>query len=417
MKLIFNVVLFFLASSCLANSFKNESFDKAIKTMRLKSSNLEFDLPIVNLGTQDILNFSFDLLENDVKDYSYTFQKCDANWNKSEDIFYHDFIEGMEDNFITDFQLSENTAVNYIHYELKFPNNDCKFLLSGNYILLVKEVETKSIVITYKFYVVDSKVKIEQTPTTPIEFEYRYTHHIINFNVNHSLMPSDNPINEFRAVILQNGRQDNAKYDVKPLFVKNNKLIFSNEKQNLFEAGNEYRIIDFRDLKLQGVGVESIFYQDSIYHIIPTKDFKKAYLKYKQTSDHNGNFFIERMQNIGDPDLTTDYAFVHFRFHRSIPLDSSTVFIIGKMGNGEVERNLKMYYKDSLEHYEAHILLKQGVYDYAYTARKIGQSSLSWEDTDGTHYQTENSYTILLYFKGFNDLTETLIGVKRFIYQ
>ena len=73
-----------------------------------------------------------------------------------------------------------------------------------------------------------------------------------------------------------------------------------------------------------------------------------------------------------------------------------------------------MVYKDSLEHYEAHILLKQGVYNYAYTSKKTGNQSLSWEETDGSHYQTENIYTILLYFKGFNDETEKLIGVKRF---
>ena len=417
MKLILNVILFLLTSSSLATSFKNESFDQAIKTIRLESSSIEFDLPVITLNTQEILNFSFDLLENDAKDYSYTFQKCDANWNKSTDVFYHDYVDGMEENFITDFQLSENTVTNYIHYELDFPNDECKFLMSGNYILIVKEVETQSVVITYKFYVVESKVKIQPTPTTPVEFDTRYTHHIINFNVNHALIPSDNPINEFRAVIVQNGRQDNAKFDVKPLFVKNNELIFSNEKQNLFEAGNEYRILDFRDVKLQGVGVESIFYQDSIYHVIPTKDFKRAYLKYKQTIDHNGRFFIENKPRIGDPDLTSDYAFVHFRFHRRIPLDSSTVFITGKLGNGEINRDLKMSFKDSLEHYEAHVLLKQGVYDYAYAARKIGHNNLQWEDTDGSHYQTENSYTILLYYKGFNDLTETLIGVKRFVFQ
>ena len=76
-----------------------------------------------------------------------------------------------------------------------------------------------------------------------------------------------------------------------------------------------------------------------------------------------------------------------------------------------------MTYKDSLEHYEAHILLKQGVYNYAYSSKKIGKNALNWEDTDGSHYQTKNTYTIFIYYKGFNDETETLIGVKRFVFQ
>jgi len=417
MKLILNVILILSAQLCFSATFKNEIFDPSIKTLRLVSNSINYDLPIINLNSQEFLNLSFDLLENDSKEYSYTFQKGDANWEKSTDVFYHDYIDGMEENYITDFQLSENTSTNYFHYSLDFPNADFKFLMSGNYILLVKEVESQSVVISQKFYVVESKLKIEPQPTTPVDFDTRYSHHIINFNVNHALVPSDNPINEFRAVTIQNGRYDNAKMNQKPLFVSGNQLKFSNEKQNTFEAGNEYRILDFRDVKLLGTGVENIFFQDSVYHVIPTADYKRAYLKYKQTFDHNGQFFIDKTPRIGDPDLTADYAYVHFRFNRKIPLDSSTVYLTGNITNGEINRKFKMTYKDSLEHYESHILLKQGVYDYAYVSRKIGNQNLKWEDTDGSHYQTGNTYTILLYYKGFNDLTEKLIGVKRFKFQ
>ena len=87
---------------------------------------------------------------------------------------------------------------------------------------------------------------------------------------------------------------------------------------------------------------------------------------------------------------------------------------MGEINGGEIDEKLKMIYKDSLEHYEAHILLKQGVYNYAYCSKKNGEKSFIWEETDGSHYQTGNTYTILLYFKGFNDEVEKLIGVKRF---
>ena len=76
-----------------------------------------------------------------------------------------------------------------------------------------------------------------------------------------------------------------------------------------------------------------------------------------------------------------------------------------------------MIFKDSLEHYEAHIILKQGVYDYAYVSMKNKTSELTWVDTDGSHYQTENNYTILVYYKGFGQDTEQLVGFKRFIFQ
>ncbi len=417
MKSFFTLSIFVCCTFNLSASFKNEAFTPTIKSVKLESSNSNFDLPIITLNSAEQINLSFDLLSNDAKEFSYTFMKCDALWEKSENIFYHDFAEGMEDQFITDFEFSENTATNYIHYTLDFPSEESKFLISGNYVLIVKDVESSNVVMTQKFYVVESKTKIIPAPKIPITFDFKNTHHLINFTVNHSLVPSDNPMNEFRAVVIQNGRYDNAKYNLKPSFVKNNQLLFDDEKFNMFEAGNEYRILDFRDLKQVGQGVEEIFYQDSIYHVIPTIDYKRAYSKYKQTFDNNGQFYIEKKPSFGNPNLTSDYAYVHFRFARKIPLDSSSVFVLGNLNNGEIKRTFKMTYKDSLEHYEAHILLKQGVYDYAYASKKIGDQSLIWENTDGTHYQTKNTYTILIYYKGFNDESETLIGVKRFIFQ
>ena len=417
MKLFLTLFSLLFSSLHLSASFKNEIFSKLIKSVQLTNYNRIFDLPIINLNSDEKLNLSFDYLADEAIEFSYTFVKCDANWRKSENVFFHDFSQGLEDQFITDFEFSENTSINYIHYNLDFPSSEAKFLMSGNYILIVKNSETNSVVIIQKFYVVDSKTTINPKPQTPINFDVKQTHHLANFTVNHTMIPSQNPMQEFKAVIIQNGRYDNASYDIKPSFVKNNQLLFNTESETLFEAGNEYRILDFRDLKQFGKGVEDIFFQDSVYHIIPQKDYKRAYLKYKQSIDHDGKFFIEKKPNDGNPNLTSDYAFVHFRYARKIPLDSSSVYILGNMSGGELNNKFKMTYKDSLEHYEAHIMLKQGVYNYAYSSKKIGKNSLIWEDTDGSHYQTKNTYTIFIYYKGFNDETETLIGVKRFVFQ
>ena len=398
-------------------SFKNEIFHSSIKSVQLANNSTTFEMPILTLNSEEQLNLSFDFLEDDATDFSYTYIKCDINWEKYDNIFFHDFAEGVEEKFITEFDFSENTTTNYIHYSLDFPSSESKFLLSGNYVIIVRNTETSKVVLTRKFYVLESKTKINPEPTQPLNFEKRKTHQLINFTVNYSMITSDNPSSEFKAVVIQNGRYDNRKYNLKPSFFKENRLMFNNENKNLFESGNEYRILDFRDLKQTGQGVEEIFFKDSVYHIIPTIDYNRAYSNYQQSPDHNGKFFIEKKPRIGNPDITSDYAFVHFRSARKIPLDSSSVFIINRIYGGELNENLRMIYKDSLEHYEAHLLLKQGVYDYAYASNKSGEKNLSWIDTDGSHYETKNAYTILIYFKGFNDETETLIGVKRFVFQ
>ena len=412
-----NFLLCLSALSVFSNSFENETFKSSIKTVLLQNELSPQTLPIIKFNSEDVLTLRFDEISSEAGHYVYSFIKCNSNWEPETDVFYHDYVEGMENEIINDFQFSENTAVNFVHYSLSFPNDQIKFLMSGNYIVIVKEPDNNTVLLTRKFFIVDSKVEITPQPNTPVEFDYRYTHQLINFTVNHQFVPSDNPLNEFKAVVIQNGRYDNAKNSLKPLYVNHNNLIYSDEKQNMFEGGNEYRILDFRDVRQNGLGVEKMYYKDSIYHVIPQLDYKRAYLKYRNDFDHDGKFFVERKPRIGNPHLTSEYAYVHFRFARKIPLDSSTVYLLGDFNNGEINRNSKMTYKDSLQHYESHILLKQGVYDYAYTARKVGEKHLKWEDTDATHFQTGNTYTILIYFKGFNDIVETLIGVKRFTYR
>lgn len=414
MKLKLNLLFFVFTHLTISASFQNEVFSPLIKSVNLLSYNTKHKLPILSLHSDEKLNLSFDYISSEAIDFTYTFIKCNSNWVQSENIFFHDFAEGMEEKFISDYEFSENTSTDYIHYSLDFPSLESKFLMSGNYVLIVRETESLEIVLTRKFYVVENKTIITPQAQKPIDFDTKHTHHQLNFSVNHSMIPSDNPTSDFNAVIIQNGRYDNAKTNLKPSFIDHNKLTFNNEKDNLFEAGNEYRILDFRDLKQLSHNVEEIFFKDSIYHVIPKKDYKRYDLNYQQANDHNGEFFINNKPKKGNPHLTSDYAYVHFRFARKTNLDSSIVFILGEINGGEINQDFKMIYKDSLEHYEAHILLKQGVYNYAYTSKKIGTQYLLWEETDGSHYQTKNSYTILLYFKGFNDETEKLIGVKSF---
>ena len=417
MKVEFCILILFLQFLCHSIPFENKVFKKSIQTVFLKNPNSNSDLPILELNSMSQLTLHFDEISKSVRAFEYSFVKCTSEWEADQGVFTHDYIDGIETDQISDFNFSENTAVDYIHYSVSFPNNNINITMSGNYIVLVKDQETKEIILTRKLYIYENKVIINPTPKTPIDFEYRYTHQIINFNVDYTLINSDNPIEEFKAVVLQNGRYDNQKTKLNPQFVRGKELIFSDDSQNIFEGANEYRIIDFRDIKLKGRGISDIFFKDSIYHVIPNLDQKRAYLKYKSSVDHNGKFFIQSKPRVGDPNLTADYAFVHFRLKRRIPLDSSTVFLMGSFSGNEIKRENQMVYKDSLEHYESHVLMKQGVYDYAYTYRKIGTEFLKWEETDGSHFQTENIYTIFLYFKGFNAQTESLIGVKRFIFQ
>ena len=62
--------------------------------------------------------------------------------------------------------------------------------------------------------------------------------------------------------------------------------------------------------------------------------------------------------------------------------------------------------------YETTAFLKQGYYNYTYVAVDQNNPQLR-TDLEGNYWETENTYTILMYYKGFNDRNDQLIGLAR----
>ncbi|PKP28928.1 MAG: DUF5103 domain-containing protein, partial [Bacteroidetes bacterium HGW-Bacteroidetes-18] len=65
---------------------------------------------------------------------------------------------------------------------------------------------------------------------------------------------------------------------------------------------------------------------------------------------------------------------------------------------------------ESLGLYETKLLLKQGFYNYQYVTKEI-DGTINNHDIDGSFYQTENDYTVLVYYKKFGSRYTKVIGV------
>lgn len=397
--------------------FRNQIFKKSIKTVVIEDGNGNAVFPSFQLNSKDQLVLRFDDLANSVSDYTYSFIHCNLDWTSSKNIFMNDYYQGVEEEFITDFEYSRNTLVNYVHYKIHFPDANHQLLLSGNYILVVKDHETHEVAFTQKFVVTENKVSVNPMPTTPVEFDYRESHHSIFYEVDFSLLPTDQPMAEIKTVVLQNDRYDNAIVDVTAQFSRGNSLIFNHPTKNIFEAGNEYRILDLRDLTNSPGSIQQIFSKDSTLHVIPFADEKRAYKQYTRIFDHDGRFYIDCLPSNRNEYTESEYAFVHLRLKRKIALRNQTVYVDGLFNGGENNRQYQMLYNDSLEQYEAHLLLKQGLYNYAYTSTKNGETQHNWIDTDGAHRETRNTYTVLVYYIPFGANYEQLVGVHRFRFQ
>jgi hypothetical protein len=96
---------------------------------------------------------SFDLIDSNGGTLWYYITHCDREWNRS-DLFTSDYLEGYEENQITEFSPSFNTKVNYTHYSLTLPNGDIRFLVSGNYVITVWDAgEPDKPLLVRRFYI------------------------------------------------------------------------------------------------------------------------------------------------------------------------------------------------------------------------------------------------------------------------
>jgi hypothetical protein len=63
--------------------------------------------------------------------------------------------------------------------------------------------------------------------------------------------------------------------------------------------------------------------------------------------------------------------------------------------------------------YEKTLFLKQGYYNYTYVTRPADEPNAPGilKLTDGNSWETENDYTIFVYYRSLNDRYDELVGV------
>jgi hypothetical protein len=133
------------------------------------------------------------------------------------------------------------------------------------------------------------------------------------------------------------------------------------------------------------------------------------YVYYK---DLNGSFTIESLENI-NPFWQADYAYVHFTYFSpgNRALEGKDVFITGEMTNYGRDTSAKMIFNAERGAYEKTLFLKQGYYNYIYTTQPInGKGYPDFTETEGNYTNTENTYTILVYFRPFGARYDSVIG-------
>jgi hypothetical protein len=385
-----------------------------IKTAKLFQQNNQTGYPIINLDGSDLLELHFDDMEGRVKNYFYTYQLCDVDW-KPVNLSVFDYLKGFTQARMTQYRVSAIAYAKYIHYQAVLPERNCVPSKSGNYLLKVfLDGDTSKLAFTKRLLVLDNKASVAAQILQPFNAQLFRTHQKVQFSVNKTQLNVINPQQQIKVVILQNFRWDNARRNIQPTFIRSNMLEFNTENDCLFPAGKEYRWADLRSFRFSSDRVSKKVYTRDEQSVQLVNDGVRAQQRFINFRDYNGFYFVDNTDN-ANPWWQSDYADVTFTFVPSgnQPYPNKRVFIMGELTGNNVHDTAAMNYNAEKGVYEKTISLKQAYYSYTYVTKdaKNRYAVAETQETDGDNWETENDYTVLIYYRSLAGRHDELVGV------
>lgn len=392
--------------------FENYVYSPSVKSVVLEKKNQPLSDPAIAFNSGDQLVLSFDELNLDAVDYSYSFILCNSNWQPAE-IPESQVIQGFTDDRIRDYRYSFNTRLRYVHYRLEFPNENLQPLLPGNYILKVFETgNPDKVIITRRWLYFEDRVQINAVVKRSTVVQERFAKQEVDFSLELPLLNVQNPFAELKVIILQNFRWDKTIQNLKPLFIMNQKLDYNYDEENNFDGGNEYRTFDTRSFRFQNQYMARFSEDNSGIYAWIKEERSRAALRYTILDDINGKF-LNTVYEGRDAAVEAEYVHTCFQLLMNEPMSDATLYVFGGLTDWRIIPEAKMIYNEEKQMYVCNLFLKQGYYNYVYALLKDGEEKVNDTELEGTHSDTENIYTILVYHTPPGARFERLTGFKK----
>ena len=417
MKRLAFIVLLVACISGMHAQTHTRTFNENIRTLRVERQVLLLENGIVDgSNPENTLHISFDEMSHDVHFYTYTVEMMNGGMSATASLnggmLSSEYLRGFTTRDITDYEHSINTSREYTHYWFDFPNEDMALTKSGNYRLTVYEDgNPDNRVAEVDFCVVEPMVKIDTKvrANTDIEFNGRYQQVDVDVSLQHSAV-SFQP-SEFKVMVMQNNRLDNAVTMTQPTFVEPNRLRYINNKALIFEAGNEYHYFDAFSCFYAGYGIDRVYHEMGDYHalLFPNEITKGQYI---HEFDSDGRFVVNA-ERTNDSDTEAEYMWVHWTLPVEKPWLDGALYIGGDIFENELSLRNRMQYDAETQCYWLTALVKQGGYDFQFWfAGKGTQNKTTTQRVDGSYWQTENEYAVYVYWRPFGARYDRLIGVQ-----
>lgn len=387
-------------------SFENRSYNDRIKTVQLVHLNasklISTNNPIIELGKSERLLLTFDDINETQQQYSAKIIHCDKDWTTESNIQPMDYLDEYNQFPIRDYEFSFDTKLGYMHYEWNVP----KVKLSGNYLIVVFNSNNENdIILSERFMVHENKATIKHEITVPNVVSHRRTHQELEFEVFIYNINVLNSGTDIYPVVRQNSNWLYAIDAPKPQKITdgNKRLTYKFYNGELdFSGTNEFRFFDISMVNFKGSGVLTINKETTPFSATLKTVGVRASEPYREWKDRNGAFVIGNSERQNTP-LASDYIMTDFKLQAAE--EYQDIYIVGEFNNWELSNASKMRYNPQTALYENTFLLKQGYYEYSYYVADHEPNPI-----EGSHYEAENDYDILIYYKSNQLRYDRLIG-------
>ena len=170
----------FVAWGCVlcVKAQPQQVFAPNIRTLQLVVDNNPLLPPMLDISKHQHLCISWDEMSHQYHRYIYHLQHCQHDWTPSDGIFESDYLNGLNDQPVEQYEKSFNTTQTYTHYSLTLPNKETSMRLSGNYKLLVYEDggSPEEPVLEARFCIYENQVSIQSIVSTDTDVDFNKNH-------------------------------------------------------------------------------------------------------------------------------------------------------------------------------------------------------------------------------------------------
>ena len=396
--------------------YRTASLDSRIHSLKIESGNGFMLSPVIRLTTDDVVNISFDLFEEDHQELSYSIIHCNANWQPSS-LSSIEYIDGFDIQEVYDWALSFNTFQNYVNYKITLPNDDIQFKVSGNYVVVVYPQNQRERPLLYAcFRVSEEVVRVSCSASSRTDKGYADNYQQVSFRINRNDYNIINPASDLKIYVTQNNRLDNMAYVQTPQYFNNREIVYEHNNNLIFDAGNEYRRFEIVSTQYRGMGVEELTHFDPYYHAILEQDYPRMNRSYTYDETQQGRYLIRETDFEEDSDTQADYFIVHFSLDvNELLLPEGDIYIDGELSENRFSENNRMLRNPQSGVFEKIMLLKQGSYNYQYLFVPKGESIGKASIIEGNKYETLNEYNVNVYHRVPGERYDRLIGTGKCI--